>query len=266
VEEIKAYIESGVLELYVMGELSQSERHEVEKMAAKHPEIKSELAEIEKAVESYANAHAVAPADHLRERIIAGITTKEEAVVVPLQPVSRPSNFYKYAFAASVALLLISWSALFTFYSQLKTSQQTIAELQTNNQRFANQVNFMDKELADSKQALGVVTNPDFKMVKLAGTKNSPSSSILVAFNPKHQDVMIDMTSMKMPANDQEHQLWALVDGKPVDLGVFDMAADSTGMKRMKAIGNAQAFAVTLEKRGGSINPTMDQMMVMGAI
>jgi anti-sigma-K factor RskA len=34
----------------------------------------------------------------------------------------------------------------------------------------------------------------------------------------------------------------------------------------MKSIGKAQAFAVTLEPKGGSVNPTMDKMMVMGAI
>ena len=37
-------------------------------------------------------------------------------------------------------------------------------------------------------------------------------------------------------------------------------------MKEMKSIASvsADAFAVTLEPRGGSINPTMDQMVVIG--
>jgi len=33
---------------------------------------------------------------------------------------------------------------------------------------------------------------------------------------------------------------------------------------KMKNIPRAQAFAVTLEKRGGSAAPTMDQMYMMG--
>jgi anti-sigma-K factor RskA len=55
-----------------------------------------------------------------------------------------------------------------------------------------------------------------------------------------------------------------MVEGNPVDLGVFDMKEDDAGMKRMKAIEGAEAFAVTLEPRGGSKSPTMDQLMVMG--
>jgi anti-sigma-K factor RskA len=91
---------------------------------------------------------------------------------------------------------------------------------------------------------------------------------MLIAFNIEQEEVMIDLSSIKMPSNDEDHQyqLWAMVDGKPVDLGVFDSEVDSTGMKKMKFIKNAQAFAVTLEIRGGSTNPNMDQMMAIGSI
>ncbi|MNG37643.1 Anti-sigma-K factor rskA [compost metagenome] len=80
---------------------------------------------------------------------------------------------------------------------------------------------------------------------------------------------MVDNSKMQLPANDQDHQyqLWALVDGKPVDLGVFDAKADSAHiLLKMKEINGAQAFAVTLEKRGGSATPTMTQMIVMGGV
>ena len=45
--DIQAYIKSGKLELYLLGELSERERAEVVSMAAKFPEIQSELDELE---------------------------------------------------------------------------------------------------------------------------------------------------------------------------------------------------------------------------
>jgi anti-sigma-K factor RskA len=45
---------------------------------------------------------------------------------------------------------------------------------------------------------------------------------------------------------------------------VFDKTSDSTDMKPMKSTAEAQAFAVTLEPRGGSASPTMNEMMVLG--
>ncbi|WP_426670326.1 anti-sigma factor [Mucilaginibacter sp. McL0603] len=37
-----------------------------------------------------------------------------------------------------------------------------------------------------------------------------------------------------------------------------------TTMKEMKSIASVDAFAVTLEPRGGSLGPTIDQMVVIG--
>lgn len=273
VDDIKEYIESGILELYVMGDLSLDEKHEVELMAEKHPSIKQEILEIETAMETYANANAVTPSHSLRDKIINSVGTAEsepiaaEAKIVNLKSASN-NGFYKMAFAASLAILLISWAALFSVYNKLQNSQSQIALLQGSNRQFANRVNYFNKQLESSHTEIEVLRSPDFKFVKLQGTKNAPDASVLVAFNPKQKEVMLDLTSVKMPQNDKQHQyqLWALVDGKPVDLGVFDASADTTGMIRMKELSNAQAFAVTLEPRGGSVNPTMEQMMVMGAI
>jgi anti-sigma-K factor RskA len=35
-------------------------------------------------------------------------------------------------------------------------------------------------------------------------------------------------------------------------------------IQQMKSFGNVDAFAITLEKAGGSPTPTMDQMVVIG--
>lgn len=264
-----------MLELYASGDLNPDERVEIESMLLKHPELRLELAEIEKSLEHYAKAYSLEPSSNLRHKVLASLSNENkpynniagpESAVVAL-PQKRDS-FFRYAFAASVSLLVMSLAALIFLYSQLQDSKQQVAVLENSNQQFSNRVNFMTGQLADKELALGVLRNPEFKLIKLEGTKQAPKASMMVAFNPVKKEVMIDMSAMDMPVNDTEHQyqLWALVDGKPVDLGVFDMKPDGDGMVRMKAVENAQAFAVTLERRGGSKTPTMEQMMVMGAI
>jgi hypothetical protein len=227
-------------------------------------------------MELYAKENAVEPSENLRGRILGSILTNlgddrnftaaprheesdsyEEDNIVVLSKPSR-NNFYKYAFAASLALLIASTIALVSVYSRLQQSNGQLIALQLQNQHFTNRVNLMDKELS-------VFRDPSFKLLKLQGTKN-PDMAVTVAFSAAKKKVMIDMRNMKLPHNDKDHQyqLWALVGGKPVDLGVFDATADSTHMKEMKSIALADAFAVTLEPKGGSVNPTMDQMMVLG--
>jgi len=272
-EDIKVYIESGILELYVLGNVAPEERAQVEAMAQKHPSIKAELDEIERSLELYAGENAVEPSKDMRNRVLnslvvnlgddrtfksARTATDEENNVIPILR-ARSNNIFKYAFAACFALLIISIAGLFSVYNKLQESNNLVASLQSQNQHFTNQVNLMDREL-------GVFRDPSFKMLKLQGTSKSPSSALMVAWSPARKKVMIDMANASMPANDKDHQyqLWAMVGGKPVDLGVFDADTTSKGMKEMKSIASADAFAVTLEQRGGSLTPTMDQMMMIG--
>ena len=272
-EDIKVYIDSGILELYVLGNVTPEERAQVEAMAQKHPSIKAELDEIERSLELYAGENAVEPSKDMRNRVLnslvvnlgddrtfksARTATDEENNVIPILR-ARSNNIFKYAFAACFALLIISIAGLFSVYNKLQESNNLVASLQSQNQHFTNQVNLMDRELR-------VFRDPSFKMLKLQGTSKSPSSALMVAWSPARKKVMIDMANASMPANDKDHQyqLWAMVGGKPVDLGVFDADTTSKGMKEMKSIASADAFAVTLEQRGGSLTPTMDQMMMIG--
>jgi anti-sigma-K factor RskA len=284
VEDIKAYIETGILELYVLGDISQAEKLQVEEMAEKYPEIKAELAEIERSLEAYALANEVQPPDHLRDKVLnslvtnfatdtnfptKGITHTEDEtrydndniVALPSAKV-KSINFYKYAFAASMLALIASVFGLISLNNQLKESNEVIASLQTKNTSFANNVKYMENEIT-------VLHDPEVKVLKLQALPKAPGAQLTVAWSPKKKRVMINLEDMKLAANDKAHQyqLWAIVDGKPVDLGVFDSnKADTTGMKEMKSVANAVMFAVTLEKHGGVPSPTMSEMVVAAKI
>src|SRR5436190_24381926 len=58
---IKDFISSGILELYVIGDISEKESQEVERMAAANPEVRKEIEEISKSLEKYAKVNAVSP-------------------------------------------------------------------------------------------------------------------------------------------------------------------------------------------------------------
>lgn len=272
-EDLKAYIESGILELYVLGDVTPTEKLQVEEMASKHPAVKAELDEIEHSIELYAEENAIEPSEHLRSRVLGSLLTNfgddnnfptpthiERENVVVIQPgKEKETNFYKYAFAACLALLLASAIAVYNLYSRLNDTNTQLSAMQAQNQHFSTTVSAKDSEL-------NLLRDTSYKLIHLKGTAKSPESIMTVAFSPSKQKVVIDMGSLKLPANDQTHQyqLWALVGGKPVDLGVFDATADSSGFKNMKAIASADAFAVTLEPRGGSTSPTLSEMVVLG--
>lgn len=274
--DIQAYIASGILESYVLGELPAAEAREVEEMAARYPEIGEELTYIEETLEVVAQSAAIAPKAGLRESILdaiapvpAAATTApvQETPVRPLRqtPVSAPVTHQpqRWLMAASISLALISSLAAAYFWSRWQQSEEQLASLAAQNTVLVQNVSTLENRAQGMEQSLAVLTNPTYQAVTMKGLAPAPDALAVVYWNPATEEVYLNAGSLPMPPTGKQYQLWAIVDGKPVDAGVFDTSAQQ--LQRMKEIENASAFAVTLEPAGGSPSPTMEQMYVMGA-
>jgi len=76
-ENVKEYIESGILELYVLGVTTARENEEIEKIASSSSEIRKEIEDISVAIEAYAHENAIAPATTIRPFLMAVIDYTE---------------------------------------------------------------------------------------------------------------------------------------------------------------------------------------------
>ena len=285
VENLKAYIESGVLELYVLGDLSPEEALQVEEMASQHPEVRDEIAAIEQAMEQYAMQNAVEPSADVEIRLFEklGLSEVEEHVNTQPEPIYTEEpriirldgsdakvRTLRYALVACIALLVVSTAALFITYNKLNAAHDQIASLNLDKQKFAGIVSKLEFENQGLDNMAAMADSKEWATIRMAGQAFSPSSKMKVYWNKKDKSVLINYVAMDLPKTDAAHQyqLWALVNGKPVSLGVFGKT-DSTNneaLVKMQAIQEAQAFAVTLEPMGGSVNPTMDKLTVMGGV
>lgn len=257
--DIKTYIESGILEDYLATNVSDQERREVECLSKIYPEIKAELDLLSEAIERHAFAHRVAAPAALKNKIMAQLEFAEdvpsseetddsetdETPVVAFNS-SRPSFQWGWVAAASVAALI--GSAVY-FNARLEMLNTTVAQ--------------QASELQQKNELIANVNNADNQFFTLKGVEKSPSSAVRVVWNVKTKEVRLNVLSLPTPTSDKQYQLWALVGGKPVDLGVFDV---NDAMQKMKTIPQAEAFAVTLEKRGGSPTPHLEDLFVMGKV
>lgn len=74
---VSAYIETGILELYVLGIASAEESAEVEKLALEYDEIKEEIEEIQASLELYADAYKLEPNPVIKPFLMATIDYTE---------------------------------------------------------------------------------------------------------------------------------------------------------------------------------------------
>jgi len=257
---IKEYISSGILESYALGELSGSERLEVERNLAQYPELRQELALIEETMEAFLMKAGQQPRASVKEKIMEAATPvrKLEGNVVAL---------WKYATAASIVVAFASSFMAYNFWSNWKETEVNLMELRALNEQVARDYNQVNQRLDDIESQMQVMSNPAFQRVIMKGTANSPEALASVYWNQNTQEVFLSVQNLKALAKDQQYQLWAIVDGKPVDMGVFDSPEGATalaGLLKMNTARKAAAFAVTIEPRGGKASPSLETMQVLG--
>ena len=268
----KAYISSGVLELYVLGALDRTEAAEVELHAQQYPEIREELDSIQRTLEGYAQKHAVQPAPAIKANLFAEIEKRaivESSVSVKTRTLGPPVKFMNWLVAASITVAVISTTLSVYFYSKWKNTENALISLREENQIFAQNANFKldsNKHIIQEKiDYFTFVTDTSTARVTLKGLSISPSSTAIVFWNKQTKEVYIDIKSLPEPPEGMQYQLWALDNGTPVDAGVFDIVP-SGEMQKQLPVQQAQAFAVTLEKMGGSPQPTLEMIHVLGNI
>ncbi|WP_162054411.1 anti-sigma factor [Pontibacter pamirensis] len=270
------YIASGVLELYAAGGLTQAEREEVERRAAASPDIRLALDEACAAMEAYAALYAAQPRPELKGRVMQEIENHgfeeralpaEEPIVQPLYPVdSEASSAYRWMFAASIVLLLLSGALSFHFYTKWQHAEERLAGVIASEQLLAQNIRNTSLQLQKQAETLSILRNPEFKPVRLQGVEAHPEASMLVYWNPSRQQVYVDAVTLPAPPAGKQYQLWALKDGEPVDAGLIQAPGGRMSLQQMKSVSSAQAFAVTLEPAGGSEVPTLEQLTVMGNV
>jgi anti-sigma-K factor RskA len=275
---IQEYISSGIIEAYVLGLASKEEMAEFEKLCAAHSEIRNARDQFELSLEAAALASAVHPDKSLKSKIFAEIEiesydqqnalAEQQAPVVDMDPApAYTTSFRKYMNAAAVILLAGSIAMNLYFFSQYKSYSNRYNQLLAQQSDMAATNKAMQTKLTQYEQSLSLMKDPDMLVVKMPGSNvpTSPDSSsmAMVYYNTRSNQVYLVINRLPVPAPDKQYQLWAIVDGKPVDAGVFTPGKEA--MLPMKNIRGAQAFAITLEKPGGSTAPE-GPMYVLGKV
>lgn len=272
--DFREYIESGKLEFYVLGNCTNEEILEAECMARIFPEVRYELEQLRSFFEKDALANKIEPPVELKSRILAAInemdtsTGTSEAKVLSIAP-NTPAfgSAFRYLIAACLLLFIICGFVIFNLYSRNNNLTTHIDELEfqqkTAAKNYAEQQNLVDK----SQRQLLAIINPNSIPVVMKGLPLSPQSQTTVYWNRDSQEVYLSINFLPKPPLGMQYQLWGIVNNAPIDLGVFEMPDQpDSQLLKMKFVDGIKTFAVTLEKSGGSLVPTLSEMYVMGSI
>lgn len=275
--DIKTYISSGVLENYVLGLLSEQEHNEVVQMQERYPEVKAYVLSLENTLEAYGRLHAVTPPPALKDSIMEGIREQkaskekkaqlDEAKLEKLHAQNNSTQLWRRMAIAACIILLCSLGLNVFLGSENRENEEQYQQLAADHQQLVADSATIYDRLARTEQKLQILSNPDLLPVVMKGVAQHPDVNATVYWNKTDRTVYLGKSELPALPAGKIYQLWAIVDGKPVDLGLYTPKSKDNLPQKMKSIqsGQLQAFAITMEKEGGNPTPTMDQMFVMGA-
>jgi anti-sigma-K factor RskA len=261
--ESKEFIESGILEFYVYGLLSESENDEVAAMSNKHPEIKAEIVSIEKAIINLSSSFSPFISHSQFEKIKAKLELKHSKVI----PMKSGGNLTAFiGWAASIVLLIgIGYQ-----YFKLNETNDQVAAIAKEKSKLQETLVGLETKNKETEAVLGVVRDETNTVVALGGQAAAPSAKAKIYWNKQSQVVYVDASGLPEPPEGKEYQIWSLKLAPqltPTSIGTLtNFKANKSKIFAVEKTGEAEAFGITLEPAGGSPTPTMEQLYTLGKV
>jgi len=258
--DLKTYIESGILELYVLGKLSPEEEKEVQDMQSKHVEIQREIHEISVGLEKYAQLNAIKAPAHIADRIFENLPSKSSTSYGNSADIAQSKGGLNWNLLTTLFALL---SVLgFSMYFILKTEYNSALQKYESDKKTCDSISQQQQQLF---AIIRQINDPNNKIIDMTPTAGYAGISVYLHYNVVNKKNFLQLVNLPDITADQAFQLWSLKDGAdPMPLDVF---VDKNKIIEDAFVDNTATYAITIEPKGGSKSPTLEKLIgTMGVI
>ncbi|MDQ2753640.1 MAG: anti-sigma factor [Bacteroidota bacterium] len=255
--------------------LSEEDNIKVARLSEIFPEIKKEIDDIEQSLLQISNeANAMdAPLQEIKKNLfetlrslptgengeeitnnrMSVVDEQKEAKIIPMQ--QRPKRVLTTLLLAASVIGLIACAAVISHLSSANKHYHEVAD------NMSSKANLLQQNTLTLQQNLNLYQDTNYQKINLTHVPGKPEALVQLFWNKNtHRVYAADISLPNAPAGKQ-YQLWAIVDGKPVNAGMMNTKKTP---QQMFDFAKADAFAITLEKVGGSPAPTMTELYVLG--
>ena len=244
--KITTFLNSGLLEKYLIGETTFEETKMVESYISKYPEVQNSYNTLQYNLEIITKCTAVEAPKSILNNILDEL---DDAPTIKLNRKAKYKKWYKFAVAASIAALIFAGTS-YLFYNQnqkLSEENQVVVDEIFDLRSDIEKNNLM---LDNVMRQLLKLNNPETEKYIINGNARAKDLKTVAYINPKEKTSMIDVVALPELPEEQCYQIWAELQGKMVSLGILDKA--DRKLRAMPYTENALALNITIEPKGGN--------------
>jgi anti-sigma-K factor RskA len=251
--DIKEYISSGAIELYVLGLCSPEEEKEFETLRLQYPELNTALLEYETELEKKMQQEAKLPTAAVDQKILKALDSLNAPAVVVSIKKQNSQSFSWWKIAAAVILFVSSAGLNYILYNKVKKQELAL------------------QNKGDNKSSLppgdyAILKDPSITPVAMYGVGIHSICRCTMFWDKKTGKVYVMIHHLPKSSESKNYQLWATVNGEQVNVGIVNDGIRDRFIELPNVPSGTIAFTVTLEKAGGSATPNMNEAYLAGKI
>ncbi len=245
-EKINKFLDSDLLEKYLLDQTTKEEAQQTERYIAMYPEVREAYGQLQANLEAFAKMYSRPTPEGLKEIIVRSAKKEKKTLV----------RFYKYAVAACVAIAFFAGSSYF-FWNQNQSLQQE--NTLVNNKIKYLESNMMN-QLEDMRNQFIVLNNPDTKRVEVKGKEEGKDLKAVAYINPVKKLSYINLGNVPELPENKVFQMWTEVNGELVNLGVIKQIKDKDKLLALP-YGEKAISYITVEPQGGNSSPSVEHIV-----
>jgi anti-sigma-K factor RskA len=252
--DINNYISSGIIEMYVMGLCAAEEKAELELLRQQYPELNTAIIQFETELENnLQQCPPVLPGEKTDTKILLALQNLQTPVINIASAKIKKISWLKQVAAAAIILLTASSIYNYSLYKKTKEQQAALTLLKEN-----------PPGLPQADYA--ILKSPAITPVALYGVYPHSICRCTLFWDKKTGKAYMMIHHLVRSTPEKKYQLWAMVNNKPVNVGMVNDAIRDRFIELQNVPADATAFSVTLEDAAGVATPTVSETYVYGKI
>ncbi|WP_274476086.1 anti-sigma factor [Mangrovimonas aestuarii] len=252
-EKITTFLNSDLLEKYLVGATTAEETALVESYISKYPEVQNAYNTLQHNLEIFAKSNAVEAPRFIIDSILEEL---DESPVIALKQSTRKRKYWhKFSVAASIAALIFAGTSFIFFVQNKKLSRE--------NQVVVDEIFDLRGDIAKNNERLDEImkqfkqlNDPETHKYIINGNERAKNLKTVAYINSKQKTSMIDVVSLPQLPEEQCYQIWAEVQDKMVSLGI--LTETDRQLKSIPYPEDALGLNITIEPKGGNNNASLE--------
>jgi hypothetical protein len=242
--KLQIFINSGLIDKYILGDTSIAESMEVEHYISEYPEIENEYNRLQDNLEIIAKSNSVEAPRHILKSILDNI---EEKPVISLNTTSYRTPWYSIAASFVAVAFAVMAFLMYQKNMALITENQVVVEEIFD---LRSDIDSYNSKLDRVMLQFQSLNNPETEKYVLRGNSRAKDLKTVAYINSIDKTSMIDVVSLPKLPSEEQYEMWAKFQDRMVSLGILD-ESDRT-LKSIPYMENALGLSISIENKNNA--------------